>query len=106
MRKYFGLLAATGLATLPALSLAAAPTLSDMLGSSGISAAGHASGGYTFGFNKGQTLAGHAFDTDANTFALNQADLTLSSLPASGFGASVEMLAGSDAKVVNAALGG
>ncbi len=105
MRKYFSLLATTGLAALPAISMAAAPSLSDVLGASGISAQGYFSGGYTAGFNKGQVLAGHTFDTDANTFALNQADLTLSSLPSSGFGALVEVLAGNDASVVNGSLG-
>jgi hypothetical protein len=104
MRKYFGLtLAATGLAALPTIGMAV-PSLSDVLGASGISAQGFLSGGYTFGFNKGQTLAYHTFDTDANTFALNQADLTISSLPSSGFGALVEVLAGNDARDVNKSL--
>jgi hypothetical protein len=106
MRKYFGLLAVTGLVTLPAVSLAAAPSLSEVLGSSGISAQGVVSGGYTYGFNKGQTLLGHAFDQDANSFALNQADLALSYTPTTGVGGLVEVLAGNDARFVNNALTG
>lgn len=105
MRNYIGLVAVAGLAVVPAVSIAAAPTLSDVLGSSGISAQGHVSGGYTYGWNDGQTLYGRAFDTNDNTFALNQADLSLAYLPAMGAGAMVEVLAGNDAKVINGSYG-
>ena len=110
MRKYFGLLAATGLATVPVLSLAAGPTLSDVLVSSGISAAGYVDGSYeaTFNSTDGATKGAvplHQFDTNANSFMLNQAGLTLSYLPTAGFGAAVNLIAGEDAKVINGAYG-
>jgi hypothetical protein len=105
MRKYFGLLAATGLATLPALSLAAAPTLSDVLGASGITATGHLSGSYTTGFNKGQALAYRAFDGTTDSFTFNQAMLNLSKTSDSGVGGAVSFLVGNDASGVNAAYG-
>jgi hypothetical protein len=105
MRKYFGLtLATTGLVALPVASMAA-PSLGDVLGASGIAASGHISGGYEFFTNDGPNVGYHQFDTNANSFTLNQADLTISSLPSSGFGGLVEVLAGNDAKAINGALG-
>lgn len=107
MRKYLGLLATTGLATLPAVGTAAAPSLSDVLGASGISAQGYADASYQAVFNQTNGATGqvqlHEFDNNANSFKLNQAALTLSYLPSSGFGALVNMIAGEDAKVVNSA---
>ncbi len=105
MNKYVGLLATVGLATAPAMALAAAPSLSDVFVSSGITAAGYIDGSYVDGFNDGKTIAGHTFDTNSNTFELNQAALTLSYLPTDGFGGMVNVIAGSDASVINGSYG-
>jgi hypothetical protein len=115
MKKYLGLLASVGLACVPTIAAAddaaaapaapAGPTLDAILTNSGITEAGHLSASYTGGFNKGQVLAYRAFDTDSNSFEFNQAALTLSKLPTTGFGVLVNMTAGSDAKVVNGSYG-
>jgi hypothetical protein len=81
------------------------PTLSQVLDNSGIFAAGYVSAGYTGSFNKGQTLSDRVFDSNANTFELNQAALILAHMPAQGFGGKAVMVAGSDAKVLNAFYG-
>jgi hypothetical protein len=104
MNKYVGLLASAGVC-LPIMARAAGPSLDDVLTNSGITEAGHLSASYTGGFNKGQDLAYHAFDYDANSFELNQAAITLSKLPSDGFGALVNVTAGSDAKVINSSYG-
>ena len=82
-----------------------APTLSQVLDNSGIFAAGYVSAGYTGSFNKGQTLSDRVFDSNANTFELNQAALILAHTPAQGFGGKAVIVAGSDAKVLNAFYG-
>jgi hypothetical protein len=85
---------------------AAGPSLSDVLVNSGITAAGYVDGSYdaTFNSTNGVTTGQvplHAFDTNSNTFEVNQAALTLSYLPSDGFGALVNVIAGEDAKVIN-----
>ncbi|MDB5985638.1 MAG: hypothetical protein JWR16_691 [Nevskia sp.] len=105
MNKYVGLLASVGFASVPAMAQAAAPTLSDVFGASGITAAGYIDGSYTAAFNKGQNIAYHTFDTDANSFELNQAALTLSYLPTDGFGGLVNVITGSDGKVISGSYG-
>lgn len=108
MRNYLGVLATAGLVSLPGLACAAGPTLSDVLGNSGIRVNGHLSGSYTYGFNKGSgdgSLAYRAFDTNNDSFLFNQAMLNVSRLPADGVGGAVTLLAGNDAKVVNGAYG-
>lgn len=84
---------------------AAAPDLDDVLAASGIAATGHVQASYVGGFNKGQQLAYRAFDTNSNTFELNQAMLNISKLPADGFGAYVTLTGGSDAQPMNAVYG-
>jgi len=106
MRKNIGFLVAAGALTLPGLAAAATPTLSDVLVSSGITATGSLQGSYVYGFNKGQTLAYHAFDTNGDTFALNQANLSLAYQPSEGFGGLVNVIAGDDAKVINTSYAG
>lgn len=105
MRKHLGVLAVAGLISLPGLASAAGPMLSDIFTNSGITETGHLSASYDYGFNKGQTLAYRAFDGDSDTFEFNQAMLTLAKQPSDGFGGLVTLLAGSDAKGVNAAYG-
>lgn len=110
-KKYVGLLASMGVACVPAIASAAGPTLSDVLVNSGIAANGYVSGSYeaTFNSTAGATMGEvplHAFDTNSNSFQLNQGALTLSYLPSSGVGALVNVIAGEDAKVINAAYAG
>ncbi|MFM2288662.1 MAG: hypothetical protein RL684_1805 [Pseudomonadota bacterium] len=66
----------------------AAPSLSDVLASSGITATGYVDATYNYVTDS---------STDYNTFALNQAALTLAFLPATGFGASTTVIAGTEA---------
>ena len=99
-----GLIAAPGICSADAAP-AATPTLSQVLDNSGIFAAGYVSAGYIGSFNKGQILSDRVFDSDANTFELNQAALILAHTPAEGFGGKAVIVAGSDAKVLNAFYG-
>jgi hypothetical protein len=110
-KKYVGLFTSAGLACLPVVASAAGPTLSDVLVNSGITANGYVSASYdaTLNSTNGATAGAvplHAFDTNSNSFYLNQAALTLSYLPTSGFGGLVNVIAGEDAKVINTAYQG
>jgi hypothetical protein len=67
---------------------AAAPTLSDVLDASGISATGYVDTTYSYVSVK---------SGDSNTLELNQAAFTLSKLPTSGFGALVNAVVGTEA---------
>lgn len=91
MRKNI-IVAMASLAFLPAVSFAAAPTLSEVLDASGISVSGHASGSYAYGRN---AVTGGA-TTTGNQFTFDQAELLVSKLPAEGFGALVDVYAGQD----------
>jgi hypothetical protein len=71
----------------------AAPSLSDVLGASGITATGYVDG--TASFLSTSPPGGSSYDT--NTFALNQASLTLAYVPAAGFGATVQAVGGTEA---------
>lgn len=93
------------LAGFPVAASAAGPNLGTLLADSGVTASGHLAATYTHGFNDGQTLAYRAFDTDADSFEFNQAMLTLAREPADGFGGATTLLAGSDARAINAAYG-
>jgi len=108
MSKYVGLLTAAGLACLPVVA-SAAPTLTEVLGASGVTLDGYISGGYTYGFNDsnpaGADLQFRQFDGNTDSFDLNQAAFTLSKLPAQGAGGLVNVIAGEDAKALSAAYG-
>src|SRR5581483_2407584 len=98
-KKYVGLFTSAGLACLPVVASAAGPTLSDVLVNSGITANGYVSASYdaTLNSTNGATAGAvplHEFDTNSNSFYLNQAALTLSYLPTSGFGGLVNVIAG------------
>jgi hypothetical protein len=87
----------------------AGPTLSQILVNSGITVAGYVDASYEASFNSTSGLTSgeiklHEFDTNSNTFEVNQAALTVSYLPTSGFGALVNVIAGEDAKVINATM--
>ena len=95
------LVAAAGAA--PAGALAAdspATTLSQILANSGITESGYVAASYydSSGYN-----TYHQFDTSHDTFQLDQAGLQLAYQPKSGFGAVVDVIAGEDAKIVDAA---
>jgi hypothetical protein len=95
------LIAAAG--ATPAGALAADPpasTLSQILANSGITESGYVAASYydSSGYN-----TDHQFDTSHDTFQLDQAGLQLAYQPKSGFGAVVDVIAGEDAKIVDAA---
>jgi hypothetical protein len=86
----------------------AVPTLGDVLGASNISLTGYIDATYSY-FDKGPnylTLTGdlaepqRQFDYRKNSFVLNQAAITASYLPSSGFGGLINLIAGSDGKVL------
>ncbi|MGA7178352.1 MAG: outer membrane beta-barrel protein [Thiobacillaceae bacterium] len=94
---------ATPAAAAPAAA-PAAPTLGAVLGASNISLTGYVDATYTY-FDKGVPGGGsyepeRQFDYRKNSFVLNQAAITASYLPASGFGGLVNLIAGSDGKVL------
>ena len=95
------LLAALG--GVPAGALAAdspATTLSQLLANSGITESGYVAGSY---YDSSGYDTYHQFDTSHDTFQLDQAGLQLAYQPKSGFGAVVDVIAGEDAKIVDAA---
>lgn len=91
---------------MPAGALAAGSpltTLSGLLSDAGITESGYVAASYyhSSGYN-----TDHQFDTSHDTFQLDQAGLQLAYQPKSGFGAVVDLIAGEDAKIVNAAESG
>ncbi|PTU31470.1 outer membrane beta-barrel protein [Stenotrophobium rhamnosiphilum] len=92
MRKNI-IVAAASLAFLPVVSFAAAPTLTEVLDASGVSLTGHASGSWAYNH---VTANGGGGSLTTNQFTFDQAQLTISKLPAEGFGASVDIYAGQD----------
>jgi len=71
----------------------AAPSLGDVLAASGITATGYVDGTYSY-----QSYSPPASSTyNYNTFALNQASLSVAYTPSSGFGALVNAVAGTEA---------
>jgi len=77
-----------------------ASTLSQVLASSGITASGYVAVSY---YHSSGDNTYHQFDTSHDTFQLDQAALQLAYQPKSGFGAVVDVIAGEDAKIVDAA---
>lgn len=83
------------MAVMPAVSFAAAPTLSDVLDASGISITGHASGSWAYNHIGFDNSSGGG-SASVNQFTFDQAELTVSKLPTEGFGALVDVYAGQD----------
>jgi hypothetical protein len=88
---------------LPAVAPAAdspVATLAQILANSGITESGYVAASYydSSGYN-----TYHQFDTSHDTFQLDEAGLQLAYQPKSGFGAVVDVIAGEDAKIVDAA---
>jgi hypothetical protein len=94
MRKNI-MFAMASLAILPAVGHAAAPTLSEVLDASGITATGHATGSFAYARVSPPSPAS---TVTANTFGFDQAELLVSKLPTEGFGALVDVYAGQDVK--------
>src|SRR5579884_3029727 len=85
---------------------AAAPVgnkLSQLLDAVGLSVTGYVSSSYYH--STGQSTF-HQFDVEHDTFQLDQAGITLAYQPKEGFGALVNLIAGEDARVLNAAENG
>ncbi len=79
-----------------------APSFSDVLTASGITESGYVAASYyhSNGYN-----TYHQFDNKHDSFQLDQAGLTIAFQPKEGFGALVNIAAGEDMKILNAAEG-
>ncbi|MGH8288339.1 MAG: outer membrane beta-barrel protein [Steroidobacteraceae bacterium] len=102
-RRFIAALVAASAAAAPAGALAAASpatTLSQILANSGITESGYVAASF---YDSSGYSTYHQFDTSHDTFQLDQAGLQLGYQPKSGFGAVVDVIAGEDAKIVNAA---
>jgi hypothetical protein len=85
---------------LPLATQAETPTLKDVLGASGISASGYVDGGYTYmTADTGGSL--RVFDTEQNSFNLDQAALFIASQPKEGAGVLINLTAGDDADLIS-----
>lgn len=103
LTKSLSLLAAGTLAAAPAAVHAAGSppeTLSQLLAASGITESGYLAASY---YDSSGDNTYHQFDTAHDSFQLDQAGLTLAYQPSQGFGALVDLIAGEDARTVNAA---
>jgi hypothetical protein len=72
------------------------PTLGEVLKASGITATGYIDTTYTNFSTDQSSVNFHPYTNEKNSFILNSANLAVSSLPSSGFGGMVEMMAGAD----------
>lgn len=80
----------------------AIPTLSQILESSGITMNGYIDATYS---HASKEPTDRAFDTNKNSFTANQVGLTIAKQPKEGFGGLVNVIAGHDAKALNASDG-
>ncbi len=81
------------------------PTFGQIMDASGIKISGYVDTSYTYLSGAGTFSGGTAnrvFDTERNSFNLHMVNLTVSMLPAKGFGGLVEVNAGSDARAITA----
>ncbi len=87
----------------PVLAIAdTTPGLGAVMAASGISASGYIDTSYNYLSGSGQFTGGAAnrvYDRERNSFTINMVDLTVSSLPAAGFGGLVNLNFGADANV-------
>ena len=81
---------------------AAGPSLSDILTTSGITASGYVAASYYHSSGYGTY---HQFDNKHDSFQVDQASLTIAFQPKEGFGGLVDVAAGEDMKILNAAEG-
>ena len=81
---------------------AAGPSVTDVLTSSGITASGYVAASY---YHSNGYSTYHQFDNKHDSFQLDQASVTIAFQPKQGFGALVDIAAGEDMKILNAAEG-
>ncbi len=79
----------------------AAPSISDVLASSGITVSGYVAASYSK--SNGYPFNIHQFDTKHDSFQLDQAGLMIAYQTKEGFGAVVDFIAGEDARILHAA---
>ena len=85
-------------------TFAETPTLKDIFDASGITVSGYVDAAYTYQSNDPAEQPGsllNYFDDTQSSFGVKQAGLTVSSLPKEGFGALVNITAGSDADFIH-----
>src|SRR6267143_1758849 len=80
---------------------APAPTLDKVLEASGISVSGYIDAGYTHSDRNQAVFSTRVFDTQNNSFALNQFGLTVAKQPKEGFGGLVNITVGRDAQFIH-----
>ncbi len=80
----------------------AGPGLSDVLTASGLTATGYVAASY---YHSNGYSTDHQFDNKHDSFQVDQAAFTLAYQPKEGFGALVNVAAGEDMKILNAAEG-
>jgi len=106
MKKLILASAVSALFATPATVLAQAkpapvPTLDKILEASGISVSGYIDAGYTHSDRNQAVFSTRVFDTQNNSFALNQFGLTVAKQPKEGFGGLVNITVGKDAQVIH-----
>jgi hypothetical protein len=79
----------------------AGPGILEVLTNSGIVVTGYVDAAYEY--SNSPAPAFHEFDTRHSSFVLDQASVTLAMQPKSGFGFVVDLIAGEDSRVINAA---
>jgi hypothetical protein len=80
----------------------AGPSVSDVLTASGITESGYVAASY---YHSNGYSTYHQFDNKHDSFQLDQASVTIAFQPKQGFGALVDVAAGEDMKILNAAEG-
>lgn len=95
-------IAACGMAVADEPAKPAPGTLAAILDTSGITESGYVAASY---YHSNGYSTDHQFDNKHDTFQLDQAALTLAYQPKEGFGALVNVAAGEDMKILNAAEG-
>lgn len=108
MRKIIALLAAAGVAAIPHLGLAATapavPSWADTLAAWGVTVNGYVAASYYA--SNGYPINIHQFDTQHDTFQLDEAGLQVAYQPKSGFGGVLDVITGEDAKILSLSEGG
>ncbi len=99
MKKLLSVSVAAGVLAMGSNAALAEGTLTDVLAASGITATGYAAAGF-YHFDT-DTFPYNAFQTDGSTFDLQQAAITIAKQPAEGFGAVVNLTAGSNATPIS-----
>lgn len=107
MNKLSAALLGVSLSAVAGTAFAAAPTLKEVLGASGITATGYVDAAFTYFDTDAGSYSPNYFDNIAKeSFRFKQAALTIASQPADGFGALVNVTAGDDANFIHSGNGG